>query len=129
MADDSAFRERMEIAGAVSQMATEWLWDKRSIHAAGQDYEIADPEDEGYRRGYDAEDMETYVLVRRKSDGAVFEIEIERAGIEQMQAPPRQHPAIGTRRLVARRHGLDHWRVAGLGLAQRHPPAGLHGAS
>ena len=77
MPDDSAFSERMEIAGAISQRATEWLWDMRSFYAAGQEFEIADPEDEGYRRGYDDDDMETYVLVRRKSDGAVFQVEMD----------------------------------------------------
>ena len=122
MADDSAFRERMEIAGAVSQMATEWLWDKRSIHAAGQDYEIADPEDEGYRRGYDAEDMETYVLVRRKSDGAVFEIEIEPlvARAREVKPQPEPEPARG------RAGSPDHRGHAGRATGRRLKPCLAH---
>ena len=95
---DSGFSERMEIAGAVSQKVTEWLWAMRGFSAggrrgtAGQEYEIADPEDEGYRRGYDDEDMETYVLVRRKSDGAVFQIEIEPLVGRAREVKPEPEP-------------------------------------
>jgi hypothetical protein len=69
---DAAFRERMNISGDLGGHLCEYLWaELGTLHLGGQDYEMAGDDVPGY------EDDDWAVLLRRKSDGKIFEAEID----------------------------------------------------
>lgn len=82
---DEGFRERMGIEGWLSQHLTECLWGHYgTLRLGGDDFEVIGADDVP---GYDDDDGGV-VLIRRKSDGKVFEVEIEptvRAAREEEQ--------------------------------------------
>jgi hypothetical protein len=69
---DAVFRERISVSGDLGAHLCEHLWSEfGTLHLGGQDYEIAGDDVPGY------EDDDWAVLLRRKSDGQVFEAEID----------------------------------------------------
>lgn len=74
-ARERAFSERMKIDGDLGLLLCEHLWGRMgdTIHLGGHDFEIADNEEvPGY-----GDDDDYAVLLRRKSDGEIFEAEID----------------------------------------------------
>jgi hypothetical protein len=71
--DLDEFRERMSIEGELSQHLTEYLWNHHgTLRLGSEDFEVAGGEEvPGY-----GED-ENVILIRRKLDGKVFEVDIE----------------------------------------------------
>lgn len=83
---EQEFRDRMGIEGWLSQHLTEHLWGRLgALRLGADDFEITDPEDVP---GFDPDDGA--VLIRRKADGKVFEVEIE------VQASVARTPAATT---------------------------------
>ena len=72
-ADEAAFRQRMAYDGDLSQLLAEHIWDLgRPFRLGGDEFEAVGCEEvPGY------EDQDGMVLLRRKSDGQVFEADIE----------------------------------------------------
>lgn len=72
-ANEAAFRQRMMLSGDLSEWLCQKVWDEhRSVTLGSDDFEVVGCEEvPGY------EDEEDAVLLRRKSDGAVFEADIE----------------------------------------------------
>lgn len=69
---DATFRERMEIDGDLGLHLCEHLWQELgTLRLGGQEFEMAGDDVPGY------EDDDMAVLLRRKSDGQVFEAEID----------------------------------------------------
>jgi hypothetical protein len=70
---EQEFRERTHLAGQLSQYLTEYLWSlNRPLTLDGEKFEcVGGDEVPGY------EEDEAVVLLRRKSDGKVFEVELE----------------------------------------------------
>jgi hypothetical protein len=70
---EQEFRDRMSIEGWLSQHLAEHLWGLYgTLRLGADDFAIADPEDIA---GFDPDDGP--VLIRRKTDGKIFEIDIE----------------------------------------------------
>ena len=71
---EQEFRDRMGIEGWLSQHLTEHLWGHYgTLHLGTDDFEVIGSDEVP---GYD-ENLDQTVLIRRKSDGKVFETEIE----------------------------------------------------
>jgi uncharacterized protein YbaA (DUF1428 family) len=69
---DAAFSERMNVSGDLGAHLCEHLWSEfGTLRLGDQDYEVAGDDVPGY------EDDDWAVLLRRKSDGKVFEAEID----------------------------------------------------
>lgn len=67
------FRELTHLEGHLGQWLTEQIWDHYgTLHLGSEAFEVVGAEEVP---GYDEEDLP--VLIRRKSDGKVFEVEIE----------------------------------------------------
>ena len=70
---EQEFRERMHLEGCLSQHLTEYLWNHHgTLRLGSEDFEVVGGEEVP---GYKEDDA--VVLVRRKLDGKVFEVEIE----------------------------------------------------
>lgn len=90
MADDDHFE------GWIGQLVIEHLWDKWGsgrFFLGGCEFEVPG-EDEIRARGYDDEDMETIVLIRRKPDGQWFEVEVEPYARRARKAAPGAAPSL-----------------------------------
>ena len=73
-ATEDEFRQRMQIDGDLGLHLCEHLWDSfDTLHLGGQDFEVVGGEDVP---GYEDDDGMA-VLLRRKSDGQVFEADID----------------------------------------------------
>jgi hypothetical protein len=69
---DDAFSERMKISGDLGAHLCEYLWSELGVlRLNGREYEMAGDDVPGY------EDDDWAVLLRRKSDGKVFEATID----------------------------------------------------
>jgi hypothetical protein len=69
---DDEFRERMSISGDLGAHLCEYLWSELgTLRLGGQDWEMAGDDVPGY------EDDDWAVLLRRKSDGKIFEANID----------------------------------------------------
>lgn len=85
---EQEFRERMHLEGCLSQHLTEQMWEHYGpLNLGGEAFEVVGAEDVP---GYDEEDSP--VLIRRKSDRKVFEVEIEPA-VLVAHAPTGEVPA------------------------------------
>lgn len=83
MTDDTAFRETRGLAGWLCQWICEEIWGHCCpLHLDGQDFRPASDE-EFADLGY-PEDENTVLLLRRESDGAFFEVELD-ADVRRMR--------------------------------------------
>jgi hypothetical protein len=70
---ETEFSQRMRREGALGMLLCEHIWDKYDpLHLGGEDFEVIGSDEVP---GYEDDDMA--VLLRRKSDGQVFEAEID----------------------------------------------------
>jgi hypothetical protein len=82
---DTAFRERVRLEGHLGLLLCEYLWGQTSeLNLGGQQFETAGDEVPGY------ENDNMALLLRRKADGEVFEVEIDVTFYPALKIEPAQ---------------------------------------